>query len=86
MGGFSERSWAPLLLLGAGSDGFMGIHKRGPHGGLLACGRSKSGPGVRGVVRSLYSGFGLLLLEGVVRPLLGWERMALEAATRSGSV
>jgi hypothetical protein len=70
VGGFYEPSWARLLLLGAGGDGLMGIHKRGPHGGLLACGRSESGKGVRGVVRSLFSGFGLLLLEGIMRALL----------------
>src|SRR5215210_8646628 len=45
----------------------MGIHKRGPHGGLRSCGCREGGPGLGGVVRSLFSGFGLLLLEGVVR-------------------
>lgn len=84
MGGFYEPFRARLLLLGAGGDRLRGIHKRGPHGSLLTCGRSESGSGVRGVVRSFFSGFGLLLLDAVVRPLVGWERMALEAATRSG--
>jgi hypothetical protein len=67
MGGFYEPSWARLLLFGAGCDGPMGIHQRGPHGGLLSCGGGEGGPGLRGFVRSLFSGFGLLLLEGIVR-------------------
>jgi hypothetical protein len=45
----------------------MGIHKRGPHGGLRSSGCNEGGPGLGGVVRSLFSGFGLLLLEGIVR-------------------
>jgi hypothetical protein len=45
----------------------MGIHKRGPHGGLRSSGCSEGGPGLGGVVRSLFGGFGLLLLEGLVR-------------------
>ena len=67
MGGFYEPSWARFLLFGAGGDGPMGIHERGPHGGLLACRCSKGGAGLRDVVRSLFSRFSLLLLEGVVR-------------------
>src|SRR5215211_4948569 len=66
IGGFCEP-WARLLLLCAAGDEPMGIHKRGPHGGLRSCGCRESGPGLGGVVRSLFGGFGLLLLEGVVR-------------------
>src|SRR5215204_176025 len=53
IGGFCEP-WARLLLLCAAGDGPMGIHKRGPHGGLLACGCSEGGPVLGGVVRSLF--------------------------------
>ena len=66
IGGFCEP-WARLLLLCAAGDEPMGIHKRGPHGGLRSCGCSEGGPGLGGVVRSLFGGFGLLLLEGIVR-------------------
>src|SRR5919112_1914762 len=66
MGGFCEP-WARLLLVSSASDDPMDIHKRGPHVGLLACGCSEGGPVLGGVVRSLFRGFGLLLLEGVVR-------------------
>src|SRR5215218_57520 len=66
LGGFCEP-WARLLLVGAAGDKPMGIHKRGPHGGLCSCGCREGGPGLGGVVRSLFRGFGLLLLEGVVR-------------------
>jgi hypothetical protein len=45
----------------------MGIHKRGPHGGLRSSGCRAGSAGLGGVVRSLFGGFGLLLLEGVVR-------------------
>ena len=45
----------------------MGIHKRGPHGGLRSSGCGEGGPGLGGVVRSLFRVFGFLLLEGVVR-------------------
>src|SRR5215210_2735422 len=37
MGGFYEP-WARLLLVGAAGDEPMGIHKRGPHGGLRSSG------------------------------------------------
>jgi hypothetical protein len=67
MGGFNEPSWARFLLFGAGCGGLMCIHERGPHGGLLSCGCSEGGAGLCGVVRSLFSGFGLLLLDGIVR-------------------
>src|SRR5215204_5213909 len=66
IGGFYEP-WARLLLLCAAGDEPMGIHKRGPHGGLRSSGCNDGGPGLGGVVRSLFSGFGLLLLEGIVR-------------------
>ena len=66
IGGFYEP-WARLLLVGAAGVEPMGIHKRGPHGGLCSSGCREGGPGLGGVVRSLFSGFGLLLLEGVVR-------------------
>jgi hypothetical protein len=66
VGGFCEP-WARLLLVGAAGDEPMGIHKRGPHVGLRACGCREGGPGLGGVVYSLFRGFGLLLLEGVVR-------------------
>src|SRR5215208_1083946 len=66
IGGFCEP-WARLLLVGAAGDEPMGIHKRGPHGGLRSCGCSEGGPGLGGVVRSLFRGVGLLLLEGIVR-------------------
>jgi hypothetical protein len=66
VGGFCEP-WARLLLVGAAGDEPMGIHKRGPHGGLRSCGCREGGPGLGGVVRSLFRGFGLLLLEGIVR-------------------
>jgi hypothetical protein len=66
IGGFCEP-WARLLRVGAAGDKPMGIHKRGPHGGLRSCGCGEGGPGLGGVVRSLFSGFGLLLLEGVVK-------------------
>jgi len=52
---------------GAASDEPMGVHKRGPHGGLRTSGFREGGAGLGGVVRSLFRGFGLLLLEGVVR-------------------
>jgi hypothetical protein len=66
IGGFCEP-WASLLLVGAAGDEPMGIHKRGSHGGLRSSGCSEGGAGLGGVVRSLFSGFGLLLLEGIVR-------------------
>jgi hypothetical protein len=66
IGGFCEP-WACLLLLCAAGDEPMGIHKRGPHGCLRSSGCSEGGPGLGGVVRSLFGGFGLLLLEGLVR-------------------
>jgi hypothetical protein len=66
IGGFCEP-WARLLLLGAAGDEPMGIHKRGPHGCLRSCGCGEGGAGLGGVVRSLFSDFGFLLLEGVVR-------------------
>ena len=66
IGGFCEP-WARLLLFGAAGDEPMGIHKRSPHSGLRSCGCGEGGPGLGGVVRSLFRGFGLLLLEGVVR-------------------
>jgi hypothetical protein len=66
LGGFCE-TWARLLLLCAAGDEPMGIHKRGPHGGLRSCGCGEGSPGLGGVVRSLFGGFRLLLLEGIVR-------------------
>jgi hypothetical protein len=66
IGGFYEP-WARLLLVGAAGDEPMGIHKRRPHGVLRSCGCREGGPGLGGVVRSLFSAFGLLLLEGVVK-------------------
>jgi hypothetical protein len=66
IGGFCEP-WARLLLVGAAGDEPMGIYKRGPHGGLRSSGCNEGGPGLGGVVRSLFGGFGLLLLEGIVR-------------------
>jgi hypothetical protein len=66
IGGFCEP-WARLLLIGAAGDKPMAIHKRGPHGGLRSSGCSEGGPGLGGVVRSLFSDFGFLLLEGVVK-------------------
>jgi hypothetical protein len=66
LGGFYEP-WARLLLFGAAGDEPMGIHKRGPHGGLRSSGCNEGGPGLGGVVRSLFGGFRLLLLEGIVR-------------------
>src|SRR5215212_1560661 len=66
IGGFYEP-WAHLLLLCAAGDEPMCIYKRGPHGGLRSCGCREGGAGLGGVVRSLFRGFGLLLLEGIVR-------------------
>ena len=66
IGGFCEP-WARLLLLCAAGDEPMGIYKRGPHGGLRSSGCNEGGPGRGGVVRSLFGGFRLLLLEGIVR-------------------
>jgi hypothetical protein len=66
IGGFCEL-WARLLLISAAGYEPMGIYKRGPHGGLRSCGCNEGGPGLGGVVRSLFGGFGLLLLEGIVR-------------------
>jgi hypothetical protein len=66
MGGFCETR-AGLLPLGAYRDGLVGVHKRGPHGGLRSCGRSEGGPGLGSIVRGLFVGFGLLLLEGALR-------------------
>ena len=66
IGGFCEP-WARLLLLCAAGDEPMGIHKRGPHGGLRSSGCSEGGQGLGGVDRSLFGGLGLLLLEGPVR-------------------
>jgi hypothetical protein len=66
IGGFYEP-WARLLLLCAAGDEPVGIHKRGPHGGLRSSGCNEGGPGLGGVVRSLFGGFRLLLLEGIVR-------------------
>src|SRR5918994_794613 len=66
IGGLCEP-WARLLLLCAAGDEPMGIHKRCPYGGLRSCGCREGGPGLGGVVRSLFRGFGLLLLEGIVR-------------------
>ncbi len=66
IGGFYEP-WARLLLLCAAGDEPMGIDKRGPHGGLRSSGCSEGGQGLGGVVRSLFGGCGLLLLEGIVR-------------------
>ena len=65
-GSFCEP-WTRLLLVRAAGDEPMGIHKCGPHGGLRSCGCREGGPGLGGVVRSLFSGFGLLLSEVVVR-------------------
>src|SRR5215210_2122976 len=65
VGGFCEP-WARLLLVAAGDEP-MDVHKRRHHVGLLACGCREGGPGLCGVVRSLFRGFGLLLFEGVVR-------------------
>ena len=66
MGGFYEP-WPRLLLVSAASGEPMGVHKRGPDGGLRTSGFREGGAGLGGVVRSLFRGFGLLLLEVVVR-------------------
>jgi hypothetical protein len=55
----------------------MDIHKRRPDGGLRSCGCGEGSPGLGGVVCSLFRGFDLLLLEGVVRAanpgtVFGW--------------